>query len=195
MVRAGVLGAALGAAAALVNHVPVALGEVCAARADRSGPAQAAEFASLILDSGWAWAAAAVAAGWLVSSGRGRAAGVAVGALGGCVTLLSATFMYEILKAILSDGAWGFADVRQYWLVASVVLGPALGAVGAVIRWRGPLGLTAALVAPAGAVLQMVVMPPPAESRMALPVTVTVWCASAAVLVLTVRARRAAPAG
>jgi hypothetical protein len=173
------VGAALGAAAATVNNVPILLGEVGDARADRSGWSQAAEFASLILDSGWAWAATAVAAGWLVSAGRHRAAGAVVGALGGCVALLCATVVYDSAESLFQGGVWSYGDVRRYWLAASVLLGPVLGAAGAAIRWPGRAGLPAALVVPAGAAAQMVVLPPPAESPMAVPVTVTVWCAAA----------------
>ena len=59
LLRSAGPGAALAVAAALANHVPLFLDEVGLARADRSGWSQAAEFASLILDSGWAWAALA----------------------------------------------------------------------------------------------------------------------------------------
>lgn len=92
-------------------------------------------------------------------------------------------------------GVWAPAVVRQYWLAGSVVFGPALGAVGAAIRWPGPVGLVGALVVPVGAALQMVVVPLPAESRMAVPVTVTVWCAAAVAVVLAVRPRRGTATG
>jgi hypothetical protein len=61
---------ALGAVDSVVNHVPIWLGEVGTARAERSGWSQAAEFASLVLNAGWAWAGAAVLVGWLVSGHR-----------------------------------------------------------------------------------------------------------------------------
>jgi hypothetical protein len=48
---AGVL---LGVVDSVVHHVPVMLGEVGTARAERGSWSQAAEFASLILDAGWA---------------------------------------------------------------------------------------------------------------------------------------------
>jgi hypothetical protein len=54
---------ALGFVDSVVNHVPMLLGEVGTARAERGGWSQVAEFSSLILDAGWAWAAAAVLVG------------------------------------------------------------------------------------------------------------------------------------
>ena len=182
-------GAALAAAAAAVNHVPLALDEVGAARADRGGWSQAAEFASLILDSGWAWAALAVAAGWLVSAGLRPTVGAAVGAAGGAVALIAATLVYYLAEWLFVDQplSWGF--VTRYWFTASVVLGLPLGAVGATIRRRGLIGVLAALVVPVGAALNMVVLPPPAESLMATPVRLTVWaCAAAAAVIVLVRA-------
>ena len=56
---AAALGTALGTVDSIVNHVPVLLGEVGTARAERSGWSQTAEFASLVLNAGWAWAATA----------------------------------------------------------------------------------------------------------------------------------------
>src|SRR5688500_18257820 len=88
-------GALLAVAAALANHVPLLRDEVGLARADRSGWSQAAEFASLMLDSGWAWAAVAVLAGWLVTADRHPSAATAVaGAAAGCVALFTATLCY-----------------------------------------------------------------------------------------------------
>jgi hypothetical protein len=180
---AGVL---LGAGAALVNHVPIALGEVGKARADRGLWSQVAEFGSLILDSGWAWAAAAVAVGWLVSD---RARPLLVAALSGAVTLLVATVVYDGLENYyFSEGG----SVRTFWLVGAALLGPPLGLAGAAIRRPGPVGTLASLVVPAGAALNMVLVPPPAESLVARPVMWLVWVAAAVAAVLVVRARWAA---
>lgn len=134
------LGAAFGAATALVNWLSTP--------ADAGGSPIAgtaleplARLASLILDSGWAWAGLAVGVGWL-AGGRVRAA------VAGALALLAATTAY-------SQGA----DLR-HWAVACVVLGPILGAVGASIRRPGVVGLLASLVVPAGAAMQMLVLPP-----------------------------------
>ncbi|HEV3001950.1 MAG TPA: hypothetical protein VGW75_14505 [Solirubrobacteraceae bacterium] len=145
-----VVGATYGAAASLVNRLSVP--------ADAGGSPvagtvlePAARAASLVLDAGWAWAGLAVAAGWLVA-GRAR------GAIAGLVTLLAATAAYfAVDHAIHQQWSWG--DLR-YWGVASVVLGPALGAVGAAIRRPGVGGLVASLTVPVGAAVQMVVLPP-----------------------------------
>ncbi len=183
MVTVAAVGVALGACAAVVNNVPLFLGEVSEARADRSGWSQGAEFASLVLDSGWAWAAAAVAAGWIASD-RGRPVmRIFSAALAGCVALLAATTVYDSLEALFQGGV-ALGDVRTYWLIGSLVLGPPLGVVGVVIRHAGPAGTCAALVVPLGAALNMVVVPPPAESPVAWAVKVTVWGAAAAATVL-----------
>jgi hypothetical protein len=71
--------------------------------------------------------------------------------------------------------------------VAGALCGPVLGAIGATIRRPGPVGLLAALVAPTGAALQMIVLPPPAESLMATPVRVVVWLGAAAIAVVVLR--------
>ncbi|WP_446218838.1 hypothetical protein [Micromonospora sp. IBHARD004] len=188
------VGAALGAAASVVNSVPLLLGEGGRARADRSAWSQTAEFASLILDSGWAWAAMAVAVGWLVSRGLRPVVGALVGALAGCVALIDATIVYDAVPMLFpfhQGFGWG---QMPFWLVASLVLGLPLGAVGATIRRRGPVGVLAALVAPVGAALNMVVLPPPAESPVAELAMLTVWGAAATATVLVVacavRARR-----
>ncbi|MGC4808109.1 hypothetical protein [Micromonospora sp. DT233] len=181
------LGSALGAVDSLVNHVPVWRGEVGLARAERSGWSQVAEFASLILDAGWAWAAAAVLAGWLVSAQARPAVGLLRGAVAGALALVFATAAYYGLDVLFDGGAW-WSGTTAYWLVGSVVLGPALGAVGASIRRPGPAGPLAALAVPVGAALQMVVLPPASESLMAQPVRLTVWVSAAAATVLIVRA-------
>ncbi|WP_229073507.1 DUF6518 family protein [Actinoplanes sp. DH11] len=195
-VTALLAGSVLGLGTALVNHVPIHLDEVGTARADRSGLAQAAEFVSLILDSGWAWAALAVVVGRLVSHGVRPAPGILAGALAGCVSLLAATMVYDALEALLQDGTTG-GWRQQFWLAASVLAGPFLGAAGAATRRPGPVGVVAALVVPVGAALNMIVLPPAPDSRMAVPVTLTVWAAAAlaAVVVLArgVRARSPHP--
>ncbi|MET8233053.1 hypothetical protein ABZS77_20525 [Micromonospora sp. NPDC005298] len=178
------VGAAMGAAAAVVNSVPLLLGEGGRARADRGAWSQTAEFASLILDSGWAWATMAVAVGWLVSRGLRPVVGVLAGALAGCVALIDATVVYEVVPMLFpfhQGFGWG---QMPFWLVASVVLGLPLGAVGAIIRRPGPVGILATLVAPVGAALNMVVLPPPAESPVADSVMLTVWGAAATATVL-----------
>jgi hypothetical protein len=176
---------ALGAGAAAANNVPLLLGEVSKARGDRSGWSQSAEFVSLILDSGWAWAATAVAVGWLVSKGSRPMVGTLVGALAGCAALITASVVYDSVKALFQGLAW-WGEVRHVWLVRSVVLGLPLGAVGATIRRPGVAGVLAALVVPVGAALNMVVLPPPAESPAAGLVMVTVWGAAAAAVVMVV---------
>lgn len=182
-------GAALGGGAAVANGVPLLLGEVGEPRADRSGWSQAAEFVSLVLDSGWAWAATAVVVGWLVSDSRRPGAAVRIGAVAGCAALVVATAVYYGGELLFNGGA-GWGEVR-YWWIRSLVLGLPLGAVGATIRRPGPAGMVAALVVPVGAALNMVLLPPPADSPVAEPVLLTVWGGAAAATVIAVRVLRA----
>lgn len=187
-----VVGMALGAVDSVVNHVPVWLGEVGTARAERGGWSEVAEFASLVLDAGWAWAATAVLVGWLVSWQTRPAAGLLRGAVAGGLALVFATTAYYGMDVLFDGGAWwgmAWGMATRYWLIGSVVLGPALGVAGALIRQPGPAGTLAALLVPAGAALQMVVLPPPPESLMAQPVRLTVWVSAAVATVLITRAR------
>jgi hypothetical protein len=179
---------ALGVVDSVVNHVPVWLGEVGTARAERGGWSQVAEFASLVLDAGWAWAATAVLVGWLVSRHTRSAAGMLRGAVAGGLALVLATTAYYGMDVLFDGGAWWDMATR-YWLIGSVVLGPALGVAGALIRRPGPAGTLAALLVPAGAALQMVVLPPPPDSLMAQPVRLTVWGSAAVATVLITLAR------
>jgi len=185
MAAALVAGAVLGAGAGLANSVPLMLGEVGEARADRSLWSQAAEFVSLILDSGWAWAATAVLAGWLAGDRRRPR----TGAVAGFVALVVATGAYYATQQAFADGGDPWADTRFWWL-RSLVLGLPLGAVGALARRT----VLAWLVVPLGAVLNLEVLPLPAESRMAGPVYVTVWAGALVVAGLIVgRALRERP--
>ena len=181
-------GLTLGAVDSVVNHVPVLLGEVGTARAERGGWSQAAEFASLILDAGWAWAATAVLVGWLVSRGVPTAAGLLRSAAAGGLALGFATVAYYGMDLLFDGGHW-WSPVIRYWLIASVCLGPALGVAGALIRRPGPVGALAAVLVPAGAALQMALLPPPPESLMAVPVRVTVWVAAAVATALVALTR------
>lgn len=174
-----------------MNHVPIWLGEVGTARAERGGWSQVAEFASLVFDAGWAWAATAVLVGWLVSWHTRPAAGLLRGAVAGGLALVFATTAYYGLDVLFDGGAW-WGMATRYWLIGSMVLGPALGVAGALIRRPGPAGALAVLLVPAGAALQMVVLPPPSDSLMAQPVRLTVWisAAIAAALITRTRGRR-----
>ncbi|MFE0588580.1 DUF6518 family protein [Micromonospora echinospora] len=182
------VGTALGAVDSVVNHVPIWLGEVGTARAERGVRSQVSEFASLILNAGWAWAAAAVLVGWLVSRPARPTAGVLRGAVAGALALVFATTAYYAMDVLFDGGVWWDWRTR-YWLVGSVLLGPALGVAGASIRRPGPVGALAALLVPAGAAVQMVVLPPPPDSLMAQPVRLTVWASAAVATVLVIRTR------
>ena len=194
-----VVGMLLGVLDAVVNHVPVMLGEGGTASAAHGGWSHAAEFAGLVLDAGWAWAATAVLAGWWVSQHARPEAGMLRSALAGGLALGFATTSYYGADLLLDGSAW-WGVAPRFWLIASVLLGPPLGVVGAAIRLPGPAGVLAALVVPAGAALQTVVLPPPAASVMAEPVRWSVWIAAVVAAVLVAgrfrsRGAVASPAG
>ena len=210
LVAAALIGLALGAGAGFADSVPLMLNEVGKARADRSGWSQASEFVSLILDSGWAWAATAVLTGWLVSRPRRHHTGQdtataggtprpIVGATAGFVALSIATVAFYAVQAPFADSWDGWRYQAQFWLARALVLGMPLGAAGVLVRRGGIAGALAALVVPAGAVLNLIVLPLPHESRMAVPAQVTIWIGAAAGVVLIVlrlvreRTRSAAP--
>lgn len=187
-------GMSLGVVDSVVNHVPAVLGEVGTARAERGAWSQAAEFASLILDAGWAWAATAVLAGWLVSRHGRPVPGMLRGAGAGGLALVFATAAYYGTDLLFDGGGWWNTTTR-YWLIGSVVLGPPLGVAGALIRRPGATGVLAALVVPAGAALQMVVLPPPPDSRMAQPVRWSVGTAAAVAVLFVAHRIRGRGAG
>jgi hypothetical protein len=150
------LGAAYGAITSLINDVSSPYGTVGsrATDADLAWVLGAAEFASLLLGAAWAWAGLGVAAGWLVGT-------CARGAVAAVLTLLAATTAYYGLDAVLRGESLGLYAVElAVWWLASVLFGAASGAVGASIRQPGVIGLVAALAVPAGAIAQMLWMPP-----------------------------------
>ncbi|HEV7933387.1 MAG TPA: hypothetical protein VGP70_13900 [Actinomadura sp.] len=150
------LGAGFGALTSLINDVssPYRTTGSRVVNAGWAWAAKVAEVASLLLDVGWAWAGLAVAMGWLVGT-RVR------GATAGVLALIAATTAYYCIDCILLKEplAWHWPEMLQWWL-ASVVFGSALGAVGASIKQPGVLGLLAGLTLPAGAIVQMVFLPP-----------------------------------
>lgn len=138
-----------------------------------------ASVTSKLVDQGWAWAALAVAAGWLAGTSVVR------GALAGVVALLAATAAYLGMDAVLLDNslAWFWRGMLRWWF-ASAVFGPPLGAMGANIKRPGVIGLLAGLTVPAGAAVQMIVLPPSSTPPTGVPgaicARVIVWVASAA---------------
>lgn len=100
--------------------------------------------ASLVVNSGAAWAGTGVLGGWLVGS-------VVRGLVGGPLTLVAAVVAYYLLGALAgSEHPGGSGEQIILFSVVALVVGPALGAVGGAVRRRDLLGLVAALVAPVG---------------------------------------------
>jgi hypothetical protein len=127
------LGAAFGATASLLNDLSSPYGELGGHVAD-AGWTWLPELASVVVGRGWAWAALAVAAGWLAGT-RGR------GATAGVLALIWATTAYYCMDSVLRreplDLYW--AEMLRWWL-AGLLFGALLGAVGATIRSIGLIG-------------------------------------------------------
>lgn len=145
----GVVRSITGVAVGLVLGVLVgALSSVTNAASSPVGVA-----ASTVLNSGWAWAAVAVAAGWLAGTWRwGPAAGI--------LALIATTTTYYALDSFTRAEPMSlyWPEMRVWWLV-SVPFGSALGAVGTCARRPGVLGLLARLVVPVGAGVEMAWLP------------------------------------
>lgn len=165
------LGVGFGATASFSNSVG------SPGRTVPTGWARVAEVASLLLGAGWAWAALAVAAGWLVGAKvRGAGAGIAA--------LIAATTTYYGLDSVLRGEPLALYRAEMLlWCVVSLVIGSALGVVGASIRRPGVIGLIAGLTVPVGAAVQMAVLPPGFNGYIANPEAVwarlIVWVAAA----------------
>lgn len=146
--------------------------------------------ASLVVNAGAAWAGMAVLAGWLLGSVR-------QGLLGGPLALVPAVVVYYVVGAAVgSENPDGSADQIVFFSLLALATGPALGAVGGVIRRTSILGLVAALVVPLGVGVELVwrsfvmqVQPDPARPAADLILlTLAVTGAAAA----AIRHRRAA---
>ncbi|MFF5210152.1 hypothetical protein [Streptosporangium sp. NPDC000396] len=156
VVAALALGAGFGAVTSFVNDVSSPYGEA-GGRLVNAGWAwvtEVAGVASLLLDAGWAWAALAVAAGWLAGA-------LARGAVAGAVALAAATAAYYCMDSLLREEPLvSYREETLYWWLASLVLGPVLGVVGARAGRPGTIGLLAKLTVPVGAIVQMIFLPP-----------------------------------
>lgn len=170
------VGVVFGAATSLINDVSSPYGMIGNQMGDTVWR-WAAEVASKLLDAGWAWAGLAIAVGWLAGS-------TARGAIAGSLSLLAATAAYFGMDSILWNEPgidvglldrlsflylyWpDFWPEIRFWWLASVVLGPVLGVVGASIKRPGVIGLLAGLTLPVGATVQMIWLtgnPPPEVS-------------------------------
>ncbi|WP_051825537.1 hypothetical protein [Kitasatospora aureofaciens] len=137
--------------------------------------AGAAEVLSLLLGAGWAWAALAVATGWLARTWRR-------GALAGALSLVTATGAYYMADALFRDEPLAlYRSELAWWWAASLLFGVALGAVGAASRRPGAAGLLAALTVPVGAAAQMVLLPPrphPTPTLVTVLSEIIVWTAA-----------------
>jgi hypothetical protein len=107
--------------------------------------------ASMVLNSGSAWAALAVVGGWLI--GRPLA-----GAVAGTVAVVAAVVGYYAFGVLAGDrtdvGFAGVSGAVRMWALLAVVVGPVLGLAGALVRRPGLIGLVAALVVPVGVVVR-----------------------------------------
>ena len=125
----GVLtGAVFGAATSLVNNVPGMLGEVGQAHSEDSVATWAAIFVSLIIDSGWAWAALGFVLGYYSGFDRRPLRAALVGA-GGLILATVAYYSTDLLFGIETD-----RPTVSFWLARAVVFGLVLGCAGALAR-------------------------------------------------------------
>jgi hypothetical protein len=153
---AAVLGAGFGATVSLINDLSSPYGELGGrlVGAGWTAVTNVAEVGSLVLDVGWAWATVAVASGWLAGA-------IVRGAMAGAVSLMSATAAYYLMDSVLRDeSATGYLGEARYWWLASLTLGPFLGAVGAMLGRSGVIGLLAMLIVPVGALVQTLFLQP-----------------------------------
>jgi hypothetical protein len=106
--------------------------------------------ASLVINSGAAWAGMAVLGGWLVGwTLRGLVAGPAV--------LILAVISYYLAGAVVgSENRDGSVDQITYFALVSLLVGPGLGAVGGTIHRPDVLGLLSALVVPTGVYVETI---------------------------------------
>ena len=159
---AALLGVGFGAVTSLINDLSSPYGELGGrlVRERWTWVSDLAELGSLLLDVGWAWAAVAVAAGWLAGAGV-----IGRGAAAGAVSLMAATAAYFVMDSLLRDEPLaGYVGEVRYWLLASVALGPLLGVVGASLLRVGVTGLLAGLIVPVGALVQTLFLQPALRS-------------------------------
>ncbi|GAB1821290.1 hypothetical protein [Herbidospora sp. RD11066] len=186
LVVALTLGAGFGTATSLANALSGEFADLESAEFTTSGWSLP-EIVAVALDSGWAWAGLAIAAGWLLTRDTTRRswpqarAAVVRGAVVGPVALLAATVAYALVDTVRSGAPlseWIYAE-SFVWYLASVVFGAPLGVVGACAHLTGIVGLLAKLTLPVGAALQMVVLPPGRNEVVREIGQVTVWTAAA----------------
>lgn len=175
-----------------------------------------AQAISAALGTGWAWAVAAVLAGWIVTSrsGLGRLRWAAVAGAGVLVLAVlgyyASDYAYDRSSSSVSSQqlppgmpipdplATAWADAR-FWLMGALLTGPALGVLGALTRRNGRTALLAALAVPLLPIAELTMLvhtaaPQTAQDRFGLRVRI-VTLALALVWLITVpivqRAREA----
>jgi Family of unknown function (DUF6518) len=117
-------------------------------------PSPTARIAMVALNMAATWAALAFVSGWIIriplwAAGFAGFASLAVAVAG--------YYVYGVLAGDRSEiGFAGVSGVVRLWALVAVVAGPLLGAAGAIARRPGWPGLVAALVLPAGIVVEQV---------------------------------------
>jgi hypothetical protein len=174
------LGAVFGASTSAVNAAAQGTVDLESREATTSGWS-ILEVVSILLDSGWAWAGLAIIAGLLAARRSPQTTNIPLrGALAGMLALVAATTAYFASDTVFHDVAvdsYGLDIV--FWWVASVLFGMPLGAIGACATRPGPVGLLARLTVPAGASVQMLLIPPGRNDVLMAIGQGFVWTASA----------------
>ncbi|WPW27146.1 hypothetical protein P6B95_06870 [Streptomyces atratus] len=173
MVRGLAIGAGFGAATSLTNALSSPYSTLGAPLAGTVW-ASTAKVLSLLVGLGWAWAALAVAMGWLAKTWTR-------GAMAAVLALVAATAAYYPMDALVRDEPLaGYWPEMLTWWAASVLFGSVLGVVGAAIERPGVTGLLAGLTVPVGGAAQMIALPPRpglAFTREAVLAEAVIWTA------------------
>jgi hypothetical protein len=110
----------------------------------------------VFLNAAATWAALAVLAGWIIGTPM-RAAAMAGPT--GLLLAIAGYYAYGLIAGDRSDtGVAGVVVVVRVWVLAALIAGPVLGIAGALAHRPGWVGLVAALVVPAGIMVEQVVL-------------------------------------
>ncbi len=96
-----------------------------------------------------------------ITSGRSSRARSIASAPSPASPTIAATTAYYVMDSVLrNESLAGYVAETHYWWLASLTLGPILGAVGACLVRSGAVGLLASLTVPVGALVQTTLLQP-----------------------------------
>lgn len=100
-----------------------------------------------VLNSGTAWAAVGVYAGW-------RMRRLPWALVAGVAASVGSLVVYTVIDVVAIHGAPGQRDTNAMWFIAALLFGAPLGFAGWLARRRDALGVLGRLVVPVGAVAE-----------------------------------------